>query len=161
MATLKMEKFWNYYQSAWLSVCDDVSTSLRQNGFAPKGADGKFEIGNSHGEVYFYPASGSALADRLSMVAIYPTPTGNLLIKFTCFDRKQLVLLDRHIQQKLTTMTSGKTQQNASGHFAREYYFYRNAQPADPVDMGSKLLEAVRVWIAALNAFTEEGEIVR
>jgi len=153
MATLNKEKFWNYYQSAWLSIFDEMSTYLCQNGFTPKGAEGKFEIGNSHGEVYLYPAVDSTLADKLSMVEIYPTPTGNLLIKLTCFDRKQLVLLDRHIQKTLTPMTSGKTQQNASGHFAREYYFYRDGQLAEPADMGPKLFEATRGWIETLNAF--------
>lgn len=147
--------FWTYYRDAWLKVKESLIPKLTACGFSPKGVDGKFEIGNEHGEVYLYPTQGTALAGQLLMVEIYPSNNGNLLLRLTCPDRKAFQGLDRRLRTALSPIGFGTPGKNKEGRYVGEYYFYTGPRPSDPADLGEVLLATASRWFDALASCTE------
>jgi hypothetical protein len=145
------EKIRKYYQAAWTKVSDELAGQLLAYGFAPKGVDGKYEIGNAHGQVYAYTAETSKLHDALLFILINPTGTGKLSIKLTFNNKGNFLELAESIKSGVAAKPLGTPCKNEEGRFVAEYLFYTEPRPTDPIDASGVLLETAIVWLKAIT----------
>jgi hypothetical protein len=152
MAESNKEKIRKYYETAWKQVYDELACQLLAFGFAPKSPDGKFEIGNVHGQVYACPAETSKIQGTLLFLLINPTNTGKLSIKLTFQDKSKFLNLVGRINSGISPKPLGKPEITKDGRFAAEYFFYSEPRPADPTEASGILLETAITWLEAITS---------
>lgn len=147
---------WKYYQEAWQHVKGRMEIKMAEYGFAPQAVNGKYEVGNEHGEVWLYPAPDSPLSEKLHMAEICPSGQGNLLIKLTCFSRKNFLEIDKFLKDSvLAPVPLGKPEWNEQKRYEGKYYFHKKIDLEEPVQASEKMIQIARLWLETLNSCGE------
>jgi hypothetical protein len=152
MAEPNRDKIRQYFEIAWKQVSEELSIKLVEFGFAPKNCNGKFEIGNKHGQVYAYTAENSQIHDSLFLLMINPTHTGKLSIKLTFQDIKKCTNVTEKIRTFISAKSFGKLESTKEGRFAVEYFFYTEPLSADPNEASAILYETAITWLKAITS---------
>ena len=152
MAEPNKDKIRQYYETAWKQVYEELRTQLLTFGFAPKSPDGKFEIGNKHGQVYAYTIEMTKINNTLFSLMINPTQTGKSSIKLTFQDSNKYMAVAEQIKSTLSAKILGKSLTTKDGRFVVEYFFYTDPLPTDPCEAGSILLETANQWLKTITS---------
>lgn len=142
------------YKAVWDLIAVELTQLFSEYGFSPKDkkGKGKFEIGNSDGQVYVYTDKEAGIHDALYLLMINPTASGKLSIKLTFQNQSKHREIAERIKISLAAPSLGKPETTKEGRFTVEYLFLTAIPPVNPVDTGKLLLETTSLWLKTITS---------